>query len=530
MILLERSKFRAAVFEREHGLCCVCSYADGKSKAAVDAHHIIERRLWPDGGYYIDNGVALCAEHHLQAETTDLSCELIRECAGIKKVVLPEHLYPDQIYDKWGNPILPNGTRMKGELFNDPSVFCVLANKLHLFTNRVKYPRTFHLPWSPGLGKGDRVMEDMSAFLADERVIITRKMDGECLSATTGVLMADDSRMTMRELVEDNHIGSFVLGVGKNGTVVPSKILRVWDRGPTADWLCVKVRKSGGSNPGGYIYCTSGHQFFVKGKGYIHAKDLSIGDVVLRFEKSTWLSDTAKEVLFGALRGGVVKKLKTATIVNDLYTYEVPVMAIDRRMPMLGKPRNGVGRSCYDIETETGNFFANGILVHNCTSLYRDGLHARSLEYHSDPRRDWIRAFHANIALEIPYDWRVCGENLFAVHSIAYDNLSSYFQMFSIWDNYNVCRPWDETVEWAQLLGIKTVPVLFDGEFRGFLKARESFIDPKHEGYVIRLACGFEYRRFKNVVAKYVRANHIQTTEHWKKKPMVKNLISETPA
>ena len=41
-------------------------------KPAVDAHHLLERRLWPDGGYHLDNGVSLCAEHHLDQYPTGL--------------------------------------------------------------------------------------------------------------------------------------------------------------------------------------------------------------------------------------------------------------------------------------------------------------------------------------------------------------------------------------------------------------------------------------------------------------------------
>jgi hypothetical protein len=160
------------------------------------------------------------------------------------------------------------------------------------------------------------------------------------------------------------------------------------------------------------------------------------------------------------------------------------------------------------------------------TSMYADGLHARSLDFHTDVRRDWIRAFHAQIAHEIPENWRLCGENLFAKHSIAYDNLASYFFGFSVWNEKNACLPWDETIEWFKLLGIESVPVLYDGEYRGFLKDRERFVDPEHEGYVIRLSCGFSYRDFRRCVAKYVRKDHVQTSEHWKSGPVVKNRLA----
>lgn len=115
-MLLTRDKFREGVFERDGHKCVMCD------QPAQDAHHIIERRLFADGGYHLDNGASLCGEHHLEAERTTLSPQELREVIGITKPVLPEHLYRDQEYDKWGNPMLPNGTRLKGDLFNDGSV------------------------------------------------------------------------------------------------------------------------------------------------------------------------------------------------------------------------------------------------------------------------------------------------------------------------------------------------------------------------------------------------------------------------
>lgn len=56
------------------------------------------------------------------------------------------------------------------------------------------------------------------------------------------------------------------------------------------------------------------------------------------------------------------------------------------------------------------------------TSLYRNGLHARSLDYQHHDSRAWIRGFHATFAADIPEGMRICGENLYAKHSIAYQH------------------------------------------------------------------------------------------------------------
>ena len=171
-ILMTRDDFRNSVFQRDNHCCVICG------EPAKDAHHILERRLFPDGGYYLNNGASLCEKHHLLAESTQLSCDDIRKAAGITEIVRPPHFYTDVEYDKWGNEVLSNGTRVRGELFNDTSVRKILTPVLDLFTDRVKYPRTYHLPWSPGMNRDDRMMENVSIFESQE-VMICEKLDGE---------------------------------------------------------------------------------------------------------------------------------------------------------------------------------------------------------------------------------------------------------------------------------------------------------------------------------------------------------------
>lgn len=43
---------------------------------------------------------------------------------------------------------------------------------------RLKYPRTYHLPWSPGRSDDDKVLTDLS-FFEDKEIVVTEKMDGE---------------------------------------------------------------------------------------------------------------------------------------------------------------------------------------------------------------------------------------------------------------------------------------------------------------------------------------------------------------
>ena len=54
-----------------------------------------------------------------------------------------------------------------------------------------------------------------------------------------------------------------------------------------------------------------------------------------------------------------------------------------------------------------------------------------------------MKNFWAQKAYNIPIDWRVCGENLYAKHGIHYskengNELDSFFQMFSVWNERNI--------------------------------------------------------------------------------------------
>ncbi|HEV8514812.1 MAG TPA: RNA ligase family protein, partial [Cyclobacteriaceae bacterium] len=268
--LLHRDDFRNQIFARDKHKCVICKVH------AVDAHHIIERRLFTDGGYYLENGASLCETCHIKAEETTISCDRIREACGIIKFPIPEHFYEDLIYDKWGNIILTSGERLKGELFFDESVQKILkqGNMLDLFQKYVKYPRTYHLPGSHLL-KDDRQLVNDDCFKGKE-VVVTLKMDGEN------------------------------------------------------------------------------------------------------------------------------------------------------------------------------------------TSMYNDYIHARSLDFASRVDRSYIKQLWSQVCYLIDEDMRVCGENLYAKHSLHYTNLSSYFMTFSVWIE-TLCLSWDETVEYSKILGLDTVPVIYRG-------------------------------------------------------------------
>lgn len=162
------------------------------------------------------------------------------------------------------------------------------------------------------------------------------------------------------------------------------------------------------------------------------------------------------------------------------------------------------------------------------TTMYRSQIHARSLDSKYHPSRNWVKNFWAEIAHKIPDGYRVCGENLYAKHSIYYNQLPSYFIAFSIWEGDN-CLSWDDTLMFFEDIGVIPAPVLYDGIFDAHLIQNiwNSSSDNK-EGYVVRLADSFKYEQFSKSCAKFVRKNHVQTDEHWMySSNLSKNLLQD---
>ena len=82
-----REAFRNAVFERDKHVCRICG-RPGEEGKPLDAHHITDRNIMPNGGYVKENGISLCWFHH------DLA-ELWHRTLGVAhaKDMKPEDLY-----------------------------------------------------------------------------------------------------------------------------------------------------------------------------------------------------------------------------------------------------------------------------------------------------------------------------------------------------------------------------------------------------------------------------------------------------
>ena len=156
------------------------------------------------------------------------------------------------------------------------------------------------------------------------------------------------------------------------------------------------------------------------------------------------------------------------------------------------------------------------------TSIYHDGLHARSLDSGFHPSRTRVKALQAEFAGVIPVGWRIVGENLQGEHSITYDALPTYFLVFAIFNDTNTALSWNSTVSFCKKNGLELVPVLYEGIWdEKAIKECWSGVSrfgKEQEGYVVRVADKIAFDDWGALVAKYVRENHVQPdATHWSK-------------
>lgn len=123
-------------------------------------------------------------------------------------------------------------------------------------------------------------------------------------------------------------------------------------------------------------------------------------------------------------------------------------------------------------------------------------------------------------------DETIYGENLYGEHSIHYDRLHDYFHLFAV-NNSKEWYSWEDVEFMGRILNLPTVPVLGTGYVTSIDELREiideymtqpSAYGNTKEGVVIRIMDAFPIDApFHHYVCKYVRANHVQTNEHWTK-------------
>ena len=180
--------------------------------------------------------------------------------------------------------------------------------------------------------------------------------------------------------------------------------------------------------------------------------------------------------------------------------------------------------------------------------LTRAGVAARNGDRADHPSFGLLKERAVIYCPKIPEGLQIFGEWLLARHSIPYEGdmaVRNYLQLFSVYDNEReLFLGWDEVVRWAAILEVPTVPVVGEYIFKNEGEARRTIIsaatdviDAGHEGVVLRTIYPFHYGMFEGYdtknksvwhvvpLAKYVRADHLQTDGNWGRH-LVKNTES----
>ena len=166
------------------------------------------------------------------------------------------------------------------------------------------------------------------------------------------------------------------------------------------------------------------------------------------------------------------------------------------------------------------------------TCLHEGEVYARSTS---------VPAVHGSFAMVKTYhSWKTTqsefegfafyGEEMYGVHTLEYDPMrrEETYRLFAVLNlEQNLFLSWDSVEEYAEMLGVKTVPVVYSGTFENVAEVNEFFqierrkpslIGGEKEGFVMRDALCFPSPMFSTCACKYVRPNHVQTDEHWLRK------------
>jgi hypothetical protein len=179
------------------------------------------------------------------------------------------------------------------------------------------------------------------------------------------------------------------------------------------------------------------------------------------------------------------------------------------------------------------------------TCLFNGEVYARSV---ASPAQDkWfamVKKHHGWKTTQSP-DYRnvaFYGEDIYGVHSIEYGHIpeNETFMLFAVhypdslweggWDS------WQDVMRAATIFDMKTVPIVDRCVFRSeeditkFFQneiSKPSALGGPREGFVMRHESIFAGDQFRERVCKYVRANHVQTDQHWRRNWKPCKLTSE---
>lgn len=291
-----------------------------------------------------------------------------------------------------------------------------------------------------------------TAFAEGMPVRVTEKIHG-CVTFKTTITMVDGSKRKIG-LVQ---VGDTVLGV-RDGQVVPARVLNIFNNGRTDCWFKVTFERKmagRGGNALGSVRCTPNHEFWSPITcNYVRADQLRVGDSV-----------------------------------SLLRTDRKPLLVPQRVVAIEAYHTTKADR--YDIETETHNYFANGVLTHNSNSRvgllkvddewqFVGGSHAtarKQIDPEGRPSLYWEPLQRADV-LQMLTD--LCNVNDVPAHDVilfgelygpGIQDLDYGIVAGSVgWRLFDISVDgtylnWADVEEWCHDYGVETVPLLYKGPF-----------------------------------------------------------------
>lgn len=203
----------------------------------------------------------------------------------------------------------------------------------------------------------------------DDWIGIHEKKHG-CLPYRQTITMADGSL----KRIKDIKVGDNVLGFNHTTNSIESTtVLNVFTNGKTEEWY--KVRKTSKKNNNGKVkndlVLTGNHKVFSNGK-YTPIEDCKIGDkIITTFTEYEFTTFTEYELDY------MKKNMGLPYIPMKEYQHEGVISSIEK----ISSENYGTSTK-YDIETETHNFFAGDILIHNSSWVVGNVLVKKELKWH----------------------------------------------------------------------------------------------------------------------------------------------------
>lgn len=168
---MSRKEFRETCVSRDGGECIVpaCNKeVTASAEGPGDAHHIIERKLWEDGGYIPENGASVCNEHHRFAEDNIIPPQAFWRWLELEEIPVPN----------------PSGATIWSLINKSDDVTSInkWGDEFEVppwreYRENIKYPSTRHLPFSHERDDDDTAHETLN-WATNMPLIATVKMDG----------------------------------------------------------------------------------------------------------------------------------------------------------------------------------------------------------------------------------------------------------------------------------------------------------------------------------------------------------------